>query len=178
MPLVRELDNERDVIQRLQAGDLRAYETVFRHFEQPLLSVGRRMLGNKEEAEDAVQNTFLKLYRSREQFQYGAKFGTYLFRIMMNVCFDLLRKRKGEHAQTPLESAPAFTPGIDLRLQLEEAIQRLPERMRACFVMFALEEMKQEDIAATLDLSVGTVKAQIFHAKQKLRGLLAGVVLQ
>lgn len=165
------------MIQRLQAGDLRAYEIVFRHFEQPLLSVGLRMLGRKEEAEDAVQTAFLKLYRSREQFQFGARFSTYLFRIMMNVCFDRLRQRRGEQAQELPEQELSYTPGVELRVQLEEAIAQLPERMRACFVMFALEEMKQEDIAAAIELSVGTVKAQIFHAKQKLRGLLAEVTL-
>ncbi len=161
------------MIQRLQAGDLRAYEIVFRHFEQPLLGLGLRMLGGKEEAEDALQTAFIKLYRSLGQFQFGARFSTYLFRIMLNVCFDLLRKRKSERTQEMLEIEFAYTPGIELRAQLEEAIGQLPERMRACFVMFALEEMKQEDIAAALDLSVGTVKAQIFHAKQKLRALLA-----
>ncbi|MEK7727336.1 MAG: sigma-70 family RNA polymerase sigma factor [candidate division KSB1 bacterium] len=131
------------------------------------------MLGRKEEAEDAMQTTFLKLYRSRAQFQFGARFSTYLFRIMMNVCCDRLRQRKGEHTQELPEQELSYVPGIELRVQLEEAIGHLPERMRACFVMFALEEMKQEDIAAALDLSVGTVKAQIFHAKQKLRALLA-----
>lgn len=151
---------------------MRAYEIVFRHFEQALLSVGLRMLGNKEEAEDAMQTAFLKLYRSRGQFQFGARFSTYLFRIMMNVCFDRLRQRKGEHAQELPEHELAYTPGVELRVQLEEAITKLPERMRACFVMFALEDMKQEDIAAALELSVGTVKAQIFYAKQKLRALL------
>ncbi len=151
---------------------MRAYEIIYRRFEQTLLRVGLRMLGNKEEAEDAVQITFLKLYRSRGQFQFGARFSTYLFRIMMNVCFDRLRQRKGEHAQKLPERELSYTPSVELRVQLEEAIATLPERMRACFVMFALEEMKQEDIAAALELSLGTVKAQIFHAKQKLRALL------
>ncbi len=175
---MRELDNEREVIQRLQAGDLRAYEIVFRHFEQPLLGLGLRMLGRKEEAEDAVQITFIKLHRSLGKFQFGARFSTYLFRIMLNVCFDLLRKRKSERAQEMPERDFSYAPGVELRVQLEEAIRQLPERMRACFVMFALEEMKQEDIAAVLDLSVGAVKAQIFHAKQKLRALLADTPLE
>ena len=156
---------------------MRAYEILFRHFEQPLLRVGLRMLGSLEEAEDAVQTAFLKLYRSRTQFQFEARFSTYLFRVMLNVCFDRLRQRKGAHTQPLPEQELAYAPSIEVRLQLEEAIAQLPERMRACFIMFALEDMKQEDIAATLDLSVGTVKAQIFHAKQKLRGLLAETAL-
>jgi RNA polymerase sigma-70 factor (ECF subfamily) len=171
--LVRELENEREVIRRCQAGDLRAYESLYRHFEQPLLSLGLRMLGRREDAEDAVQMTFLKLYRGIGHFRFGAKFSTYLFRIMMNVCFDMIQKRR----QTPSHNLETLdlphSPGFDLRVQLEEAIATLPERMRACFILFAVEELKQSDIAEILGLNVGTVKSQIFHAKMRLRALLS-----
>jgi RNA polymerase sigma-70 factor (ECF subfamily) len=130
------------------------------------------MLGRLEDAEDAMQTTFLKLCRRLNQFQFGAKFSTYLFRIMMNVCFDMLQKRGGKKFElSGIELT--YLPSVDLRLQLEEAINALPERMRACFVLFAVEEMKQDEIAEILNLSVGTVKAQIFHAKARLRTLLA-----
>lgn len=131
------------------------------------------MLGRQEDAEDAVQTAFLKLYRGVGQFQFSAKFSTYLLRIMMNVCFDLMQKRRGPKEQRFEKSEIFHAPGIDLRLQLEEAINTLPKRMRACFVLFAVEEMKQEEIAEVLHLRVGTVKAQIFHAKARLRALLA-----
>lgn len=131
------------------------------------------MLGRQEDAEDAVQTAFLKLYRGVKQFQFSAKFSTYLLRIMMNVCFDLLQQRRGQKTQGVEAVEISHTPRLDLRLQLEEAINTLPERMRACFVLFAVEEMKQEEVAEILHLSVGTVKAQIFHAKARLRTLLA-----
>jgi len=138
-----------------------------------LLGLGRRMLGRQEDAEDAVQTAFLKLYRGVKQFQFSAKFSTYLFRIMMNVCFDLMQKRRGKKERAFEEIEISHAPHVDLRLQLEEAINALPERMRACFVLFAVEEMKQDEIAEILNLSVGTVKAQIFHAKARLRILLS-----
>lgn len=130
------------------------------------------MLGRQEDAEDAVQTAFLKLYRGIGQFQFTAKFGTYFFRIMMNVCFDIMQKRRGNKERAFEEIEISHVPRIDLRLQLEEAINALPERMRACFVLFAVEEMKQDEIAEILNLSVGTVKAQVFHAKARLRALL------
>jgi len=133
--------------------------------------MGRRMLGRQEDAEDAVQTTFLKLCRGLSQFQFGAKFSTYLFRIMMNVCFDMLQKRGGKKFELSGMEV-SYSPRVDLRMQLEEAINTLPERMRACFVLFAVEEIKQNEIAGILNLSVGTVKAQIFHAKARLRALL------
>jgi len=138
-----------------------------------LLGLGLRMLGRQEDAEDAVQTAFLKLYRGIQQFQFGAKFSTYFFRIMMNVCFDVIQKRRGKKEQDASDLEISHTPGVELRLQLEEAINALPERMRACFVLFAVEEMKQDEIARILNLRVGTVKAQIFHAKARLRTLLA-----
>lgn len=131
------------------------------------------MLGRQEDAEDAVQMAFLKLYRGLGQFQFNAKFGTYLLRIMMNVCFDLLQKRRRRKEQTAEAVEISHAPRVDLRLQIEEAINALPERMRACFVLFAVEEMPQDEIAAILGLRLGTVKAQIFHAKARLRTLLA-----
>jgi len=175
LALVRELENEHEIIRRCQQGDLRAYETIYRHFEPPLLRLGLRMLGRQEDAEDAVQTAFLKLYRGITQFQFGAKFSTYLFRIMMNVCFDMIQKRQSNRRRMPEETAAHFSPSIELRLQLEEAITMLPERMRACFVLFAVEELKQEEIAEILSLNVGTVKSQIFNAKTRLRVLLADI---
>jgi RNA polymerase sigma-70 factor (ECF subfamily) len=172
-PLIRELENEREIIRRCQEGDLRAYEILYRQYEHALLGLGRRMLGQQQDAEDAVQAAFLKLYRGIGQFQFGAKFSTYLFRIMMNVCFDMIQKRRGDKKRDCGEREISHSSGVDLRLQLEEAIDALPERMRACFVLFAVEEMKQDEIAEILDLSVGTVKAQIFHAKARLRALLS-----
>ena len=133
------------------------------------------MLGRREDAEDAVQTAFLRLYRSINKFAFKSRLGTYLFRIMMNVCFDILRKRKPVHAQAAVSEDSAHVPGEDLHLQLEEAIAALPERMRACFVLFAVEELKQNEIAEILGLSVGAVKSHIFHAKTKLRAVLADV---
>ena len=89
--LLQELENERELVQRCQAGELAAYEILYRHFELPLLSFGLRMLGRQEDAEDALQTTFLKLYRGVAKFNFDSKFSTYLFRIMMNVCFDGLK---------------------------------------------------------------------------------------
>lgn len=172
LALARELENEHEIIRRCQQGDLRAYETIYRHFEPPLLGLGLRMLGRQEDAEDAVQTAFLKLYRSITQFQFGAKFSTYLFRIMMNVCFDMIQKRQIDRRQKREEPTAHLSPSIELRLQIEEAIAALPERMRACFVLFAVEELKQEEIAEILSLHIGTVKSQIFNAKTRLRALL------
>lgn len=171
--MIRELDNEVEIIRSCQDGDIKAYEKIFRHFEQPLLVTALKMLHNKEDAQDAVQIAFVKLYHNVKRYEFRSKFSTYLFRIVINVCLDMIKKKKNRRTLPLPDQDPSYRTTDDLRLQLEEAIAMLPDRMRACFVLFAVEEFKQSEIAEILNLSVGGVKAQIFHAKARLRTLLS-----
>jgi RNA polymerase sigma-70 factor (ECF subfamily) len=131
------------------------------------------MLSQQQDAEDALQITFLKLYRSLQNFRFDSNFSTYLFRIMVNVCFDIRKTRKFQKVELDEATLPAFQVNHDLQIQLEQAIRVLPERMRVCFILFAIEGLKQNDIAEILELSVGAVKSHIFHAKVRLRKILA-----
>lgn len=150
-----------------------AFEIVYRHFGQPLLNTGLRMLGGQQDAEDALQTVFLKFYRGIGKFQFESKLGTYLFRIMMNVCFDQLARRRRMKTEEMQSMESSYSSNDELRIQLEEAIHSLPERTRACFVMFAVQELKQSDIAEILEMKIGTVKAHIFQAKAQLRALIS-----
>ena len=161
---------ERETIEACRRGDLGAYERVFREHHRRLLAVALRMLGDQADAEDAVQTTFIRLHRSIGRYRSEARLGTYLMRILINVCHDMLRARTRRLDLRPAEPVPG--PGPDLRLQLEEAILSLPERMRACFVLFAVEGFPQKEIAEMLDIREGTVKAQIFQARERLRVVL------
>ena len=163
-----------DIIQQCQHGDINAFKQIYVQFERPLLRIALRMLGQKQDAEDAVQMTFIKLYHGIKKFNYKSKFSTYLYRILVNVCYDNLNKKKKMKLVEIDNLNQTYHPEDDLKLQLEEAILALPERMRACFVLFAVEELKQTQIADILKLSVGAVKSNIFHAKTKLRTMLSG----
>ena len=149
---------------------------IYQRYEQPLLHTAQRMLGRREDAEDAVQQTFLKLYRGIRRFRAGARFSTYLFRIHLNVCYDALRKRR-RRPTDQLDCDPAdlnpSRPGHDTGHEVYRAIDQLPERMRACFVLFAVEGFEQKEIAEVLKISVGGVKSNIFHAKARLRARLS-----
>ena len=131
------------------------------------------MLHSREDAEDAVQMAFLRLYRSIATYRFEARFSTYFYRIMMNCCFDLLKKRQRLPQQQPEIAQAAASPTVDLKLQLEEAIAGLPDRMRACFVLFAVHDVKQQEIARIMELSLGAVKSHIFQAKARLRDVLS-----
>ncbi len=165
---------DHDTIRLCQQGDVSGFERIFVQYRQPLLRVALRMLGNKQDAEDAVQMTFMKLYKSIGNFNFAARFSTYLFRILVNSCYDLLEKRKRMMLQDLDCVDPSYSPDGDMKIQLERAILQLPERMRVCFVLFAVEEVKQTEIAEILKISLGAVKANIFHAKKKLKKILAG----
>lgn len=163
--------NDRAIIERCQKNDMRAYEMIFKNYGQPMLRIALRLLGNLQDAEDAVQTSFVKLFRGIKNFKFKSKFSTYLYRILINNCYDILKK-KPKH-QSDLEHVilqDCSVPG--LALELASAMEKLPGRMKECFVLFAVEGFKQEEIARILDINVGTVKANIFRAKEHLRGLL------
>jgi len=164
---------ENEIVRRCQEGDLSAFKQIYERYEQPLLNTALRMLGQQQDAEDAVQVTFTKLYRGVGNFRFQAKFSTYLFRILMNVCYEQLAKKKKMKLQELDTVEPSHNPGQDLRLQIDQAISQLPGRQKACFVLFAIEGLKQFEISDILGMSLGGVKANIFHAKKRLRVLLS-----
>ena len=163
---------ENEIIEKCKEGELSTYKMIYDRYEQPLLRTALRMLGQQQDAEDAVQMTFIRLYRGIRKFRHEAKFSTYLFRILMNVCFDQIEKKKKMKYQKLDTVDPSHSSRIDLRLQLKEAIDALPAQQKACFVLFAIEERQQSEIAEIMGLSLGGVKSNIHHAKNRLRSLL------
>jgi len=161
--------DEEKVIEMCKRGDLSAYRPLYDRYEQPLLRTACRMLGRQEDAEDAVQDAFLRLFRGIDGFRSGARFSTYFFRILINACFDVLRKRKGaEFKDLDIEKMP-FHSSCEDKHTLAEAVGALPPKMKSCFTLFAVEEFKHEEIAAILNISEGSVKANIHRARKKLR---------
>ncbi len=167
-----ELKNENEIIKRCQAGDVGAYKQIYLRYSPMLLQTALRLLGNQQDAEDAVQTTFLKLYRHIQKFQYSSKFSTYLYRILLNVCFNDLKKQKKDQHEALENVNLKDHPQHDLKINLEAAITKLPEKMRICFTLFAIQGFKQEEIAEMLKLRIGTIKANIFHAKTRLKSVL------
>lgn len=175
--MLPQLKNESEVMQRCQSGDLTAYHRIYETFNQTFLLVALRMLGNQQDAEDAVQVTFIKFHRSVKSFRFRSGLGTYLMRILLRVCFDSIRQRRRFQFEAIEEQQNwqpvAANPNSDLKLDLQQALTKLPERMRATFVLFAVEGLKQQEVAEILGISIGGVKSNIFHAKARLRQFLA-----
>jgi RNA polymerase sigma-70 factor (ECF subfamily) len=164
--------NEEQIIEQCRAGDLAGYRQIYDRYSPVLLRTAIRLLGRPQEAEDAVQETFLKLYRGIAGFRRGARFSTYLFQILNNACIDMLRKRKPQSEYADAEML-GVASSHELGHSLTEAVESLPTKMKACFILFAVEEFSQDETAEILGVEVGTVKTNVHRARKKLRAWLA-----
>jgi len=168
-----DMENETKIVDRCREGDLAAYRLIYDRYEQPLIRTAFRLLGRRQEAEDAVQETFLKLYRGIGGFRSGATFSTYLFRILINTCTDMMRKRgRVEFADLDAERLPTGSTA-EIRHCLAQAVDQLPGQMKACFLLNAVEEFTLREVAAMLEINIGSVKTSVHRARKKLRAWLA-----
>jgi RNA polymerase sigma-70 factor, ECF subfamily len=162
-----------------QAGDLRAFERLYQLYSSRMKSMARNLLGTTGDAEDAVQETFLKIQRSIGSFRSQSSFATWSFRILINTCYDARRSRmrkkeisqddpeNAEAAPRPEPRAPSAHPS--LRLALERALAQLTRQQRDVFLMYEVEGMRHSEIAAVLEISESTSKNTLFQAKKNLR---------
>jgi len=162
-----------------RAGDLRAYERLYALHGAKMKNLARNLLGNSVDAEDAVQETFLKVQRSIGSFRGQSSFVTWTFRILVNTCHDARRSRsrKKEVAAEDTEQSPMpelRAPGAhpSLRLALERALATLTRHQRDVFLLCEVEGMSHREVAATLDISEAASKNTLFQAKKNLRRIL------
>ena len=163
-----------------QSGDLRAYERLYVLQGARMKNLARNLLGNVLDAEDAVQDTFLKVQRSISSFRGQSSFVTWTFRILVNTCHDARRKRtrKKEVASEdetgellrPEPRAPSTHPA--LRLALERALAELTRHQRDVFLLYEVEGFHHSEIAAMLEITEAASKNTLFQAKKNLRGML------
>jgi RNA polymerase sigma-70 factor, ECF subfamily len=172
------------LVARCRAGDLSAFEEIYRAHAGRLYSVAVRMLGNPTDAEDMLQEVFLTAHRKLDGFRGESSLGTWLYRLATNLCLDHLRSRAGRNRQLTdaLDEEPvladARTRGLAdravSRLDLERALEKLPDGCRAAFVLHDIEGLEHQEVARALGIAEGTSKSQVHKARLRLRGLLSG----
>jgi RNA polymerase sigma-70 factor (ECF subfamily) len=163
-------------IELAKQGDLGAFEAVVRQYERLVLVTALRLLGNLEDAQDASQDVFLKLYRNLGKVQAAENFSGWLYRVTVNVCHDLRRKRP---ASAPVEDAAEVASGdadpqrmtteAERRRVLELSLRMLPEKERAALVLRDLEGLGTDEVARVLGSSEATVRSQISKARVKVK---------
>jgi RNA polymerase sigma-70 factor (ECF subfamily) len=161
-------------------GDLSAYERLYALYGARMKSLARNLLGNRSDAEDAVQETFLKIQRGIAGFRGQSAFASWIFRILINACYDLRRSRtrRREDAAAPFDSgdlpAEPRGPGAHpaLRIALERSLAKLPERQREILLLFEVEGFAHAEIAGILQITEAASKNSLFQAKKSLRQML------
>jgi RNA polymerase sigma-70 factor, ECF subfamily len=155
------------------------FEELYRSQGARMKSVAYNILGNATDAEDAVQEAFLRAYRGLAAFKGTARASTWVYRILVNACHDIgrqRRRRRGETEMMPEDQLPSMAapPAGDapLRVTLEKAVAGLPPRQRDVFLLFEVEGFRHREIAEILDIAEGTSKALLFEAKRELQSAL------
>jgi RNA polymerase sigma-70 factor (ECF subfamily) len=163
-----------------QAGDLRGYERLYRLHGARMKNLARNILGGQSDAEDAVQETFLKVQRNIASFRGQSAFVTWTFRILVNTCYDLRRSRvrRKEHSHEEPEDAPkrpeprAPVTHPSLRMALERALATLTRHQRDVFLLYEVEGFRHAEIATMLEITETASKNTLFQAKKNLRAML------
>jgi RNA polymerase sigma-70 factor, ECF subfamily len=167
---------ERELLEALAAGSLPAFERLFTENGDRMKSIAANLLGNLADAEDAVQEAMLKAYRGAARFRGGSTLSTWLYRILVNTCYDLLRKSR-RRAEAPLPAAMAKAAGRDadhpLRLSIELALSHLDPRERAAFLLCEVEGLSHREAGEVLDVGEATSRALLFRAKRRLQKALS-----
>ena len=174
--------DELALVERCRAGDLAAFETIYRTHSGRLYSVACRVVGNPTDAEDLLQEIFLAAHRKLESFRGDSALGTWLYRLAMNLCLDHLRSRATRSGQITdaldEEYGLADTGSRRLaertvaKMDLERALAQLPDGCRTAFVLHDVEGLEHREVAEALGIAEGTSKSQVHKARMRLRAML------
>ncbi len=185
------VDPDLELVDRWRDGDGEAFEQLVKRHERRVYSLLMRMLGSREEAEDAAQDTFLNLHRHGHRFRREARFSTFVYRVAVNAALNRRRSlgRRRSHMealalqQAVGEAMPqgpvgpeAATAGNEIRLRVQQEILALPKNLRAPVILYDLEGLAYSEIAQVLEVAEGTVKSRIHRARRALRERLADLV--
>ena len=176
----RPREEDREAIEASQRGDREAFDRLVERYQRDVYRLCYRYVNDHHDASDLAQEAFLKAYRAIGRFRGDSAFATWLYRIAVNTCLNFRAARK--LPSEPLEDdVPDRGRGVVARLedeelsqQVREAVSRLPEKQRATLILKIYHDLTHEEVAAILGSSVGTVKANLFHALGNLRKAMGG----
>ncbi len=183
----REPLSDEELVESAKQGDPDAFPQLVKKYSRRILRVGRNITNNDEDAEDVLQETFLKAYTHLDGFQGNSKFYTWLVRIAMNEALMKLRKRKGDKVVSLDEQLDTGEDTVtreiavwegnpedrysqeEIREILDKTVASLPEAFRTVFMLRDVEELSTEETAGVLNLSIPAVKSRLLRARLQLR---------
>lgn len=179
------------LVDRARAGDLQAYDELMRLYQERIYGTIYHMTSNHEEANDLVQETFIKAFQALKTFKGGSSFYTWIYRIGVNKTINFLKQRKNRQGMSlnDLDFNAENDPGLvalisdktprreaglaELQKKLNEAMGRLSEVHRLVVTLHDVQGMAHEEIAEIMECNIGTVRSRLFYARQQLQGFLA-----
>jgi RNA polymerase sigma-70 factor (ECF subfamily) len=177
--------DERQLVRLAQKGDKTAFELLVERHQHRVFAVARGILKRQEDVEDIAQQVFVKAYFSLKRFDQRAAFSTWLYKITVNECWDLLRKRKARPlvyeadfseeqsrqytaTERQADKGPDTSDRMAMRERLENMLAQLDRRDRAMLVLKEVEGFSVEEIAASMGLNANTVKVRLFRARRRI----------
>ena len=177
--------DESSLIRQASQGDARAFEALATPCEGMVWRVCWRLMGSREDAEDAAQNTMIKAWKKLPDFEGTSSFSTWLYRIATTTCLDALRRRKiresvsmenlregGFDPPSPEPGPDRVVEALDEKARLSLALGCLPDEQRVPLLMYCMEQKRYDEIAGLLDLPEGTVKSRISRGRIALKKAL------
>ncbi|NLE01100.1 MAG: RNA polymerase sigma factor [Fibrobacter sp.] len=177
------VEEEKTLLEQAAAGSKSAFSKLFFIHKEMVYRVVYRLLRSSDDVEDAVQQTFIEMYRSLPGYEGKSKFTTWLYRIAVNVSIQHLRKRKnGSFADIDPEILPVNGETKDsienqeLQNQISQALNSLPDKKRIVVVLHDIEERTMEEISEIIGVPLGTIKSRLFHGREEMRKKLQKVM--
>ncbi|SPE61328.1 RNA polymerase, sigma-24 subunit, ECF subfamily [Verrucomicrobia bacterium] len=184
--------DDQTLVRAAQKGDMAAFEELVARHRDKLYARAFSMMRNEEEAVDLSQEAWVKGWQRLGQFQGESSFGTWMTRIVINLCLDQLRRQKRQRTESfeaineesggVERQMPVVVPNptaelerAELRQRIDQALNQLSHEHRTALVLHEFEEMEYKEIAKTMDCSIGTVMSRLFYARRKMAALLAGL---
>lgn len=175
--------NEQALIKQAQQGNVKAFEALMAQHASFVYNLALRTLNNTQEAEDIAQEAFVRVWRALPKFRADAKFSTWLYRIVINLCYNRLPKLKRDlNDMEPDDTLEQFSDdsqrvessvlGSELKQEMHKAIDKLPEQYKLLITLRHLQGMSYAEIVTVTGLPLGTVKTGIFRARRELRTAL------
>jgi RNA polymerase sigma-70 factor (ECF subfamily) len=170
--------DDREAVEACQRGEREAFDHLVERYQRDVYRLCYRYVNDPQDANDMAQEAFLKAYRAIGKFRGDSSFSTWLYRIAVNTCLNFRSSRRPEGEELSDGLPDGHVGALDTIVaderarRVREAVTRLPEKQRATLILKIYHELTHEEVAAVVGASVGTVKANLFHALGNLRKML------
>jgi len=181
-------ETDYDIIQKVLSGDKGSFAHLVDRHGEKAMTLAMRILKNKQDAEEALQDAFIRAYNALPRFEWKASFSTWFYRIVYNVCVSALERRPGEvfvsvdeessdgeklrEVESGAPLPDAAYESAEAQKIVHEEIERLPDVYGATFALFVVQEMSYQEIVEVTGLPLGTIKARLFRARTMLKDAL------